>query len=88
MSTVLKSSDVPLAGLFDSIFLDLDGVVYRGGSAVPGAVAAIATIPVGSFGFQFAPAFGPDPMPFAHATYNRAPSGDTASLLGNHAVGI
>ncbi|HPU12502.1 MAG TPA: HAD-IIA family hydrolase [Aeromicrobium sp.] len=51
MSTVLKSSDVPLAGAFEAIFFDLDGVVYRGRAPVNGAVAAIGAISAGAFGF-------------------------------------
>jgi len=38
----LSGSEAPLAGQFDLIVLDLDGVVYIGPDAVPGAADAIA----------------------------------------------
>jgi len=37
----LRASDVPLASAFDVALLDLDGVVYVGPDAVPGAPAAL-----------------------------------------------
>lgn len=40
----LRSTERPLAAGYDVVLLDLDGVVYRGGDAVPGAVQAIAEI--------------------------------------------
>jgi glycerol-1-phosphatase len=39
---VLKASEGPLSGAYDVAVLDLDGVVYVGKNAVPGAPAALA----------------------------------------------
>ncbi len=39
----LAVSDVPLVSAHDAVLLDLDGVVYRGQDAVPGAVDALNT---------------------------------------------
>lgn len=36
-----RAADEPLAGLYDTALLDLDGVVYRGTDAVPNAVPAL-----------------------------------------------
>jgi glycerol 3-phosphatase-2 len=41
-SSTLHQTDVPLAELFDVALLDLDGVVYIGPDAVPGAPQALA----------------------------------------------
>jgi HAD superfamily hydrolase (TIGR01450 family) len=41
-SGTLGTSEVPLVDAHDLVMLDLDGVVYRGAQAVPGAVDAIA----------------------------------------------
>ncbi len=41
-SNGLHASDQPLAALYDLAILDLDGVVYVGADAVPGAASAIA----------------------------------------------
>jgi glycerol 3-phosphatase-2 len=38
---VLEATKEPLAGAYDLVMLDLDGVVYVGGDAVPGAAEAI-----------------------------------------------
>lgn len=39
-----KSSDAPLVDGYDAVLLDLDGVVYRGAVAVPGAAPALAAV--------------------------------------------
>jgi glycerol-1-phosphatase len=41
-SSTLQGTDVPLADLYDVALLDLDGVVYVGPAAVPGAPEALA----------------------------------------------
>lgn len=41
---LLGASDRPLVADHDLVMLDLDGVVYRGATAVPGAVEAIAEV--------------------------------------------
>jgi len=48
MSSALASTDRPLQDVHDAVFFDLDGVVYVGQHAVPGAVEAIEalTVPV------------------------------------------
>lgn len=38
---MLEATEIPLAQLHDLVMLDLDGVVYVGGAAVPGAVEAL-----------------------------------------------
>ncbi|GAA3547021.1 haloacid dehalogenase [Aeromicrobium flavum] len=40
----LAATDRPLVASHDAILLDLDGVVYRGGEAVPGAVEALTAV--------------------------------------------
>jgi glycerol 3-phosphatase-2 len=40
----LAATDSPLVASHDAILLDLDGVVYRGGAAVPGAVEALIAV--------------------------------------------
>jgi glycerol-1-phosphatase len=37
-----RGSDQPLCGVYDVALLDLDGVVYLGGKAIPGAAGALA----------------------------------------------
>ena len=44
MPARLLASDVPLASAHDRALLDLDGVVYRGRTAVPGADGTIAAV--------------------------------------------
>ena len=44
---LLGASDRPLAADRDLVMLDLDGVVYRGATAVPGAVETIAEVRAG-----------------------------------------
>ncbi len=41
---MLKSTDEPLSRFHDLVMLDLDGVVYRGSVAVPGAPEALAAL--------------------------------------------
>lgn len=40
----LATTDTPLIASHDAILLDLDGVVYRGGEAVPGAIEALGAV--------------------------------------------
>ncbi|MTB86735.1 HAD-IIA family hydrolase [Aeromicrobium senzhongii] len=40
----LAATDSPLIASHDAVLLDLDGVVYRGGDAVPGAVEALTSV--------------------------------------------
>lgn len=40
----LAATDTPLVASHDAVLLDLDGVVYRGGEAVPGAVEALDAV--------------------------------------------
>lgn len=40
----LSTTDGPLVAAHDAVLLDLDGVVYRGGDAVPGAVEALRSV--------------------------------------------
>lgn len=40
----LAATDTPLVASHDAVLLDLDGVVYRGGEAVPGAVEALGEV--------------------------------------------
>jgi len=42
----LAATDTPLIASHDAVLLDLDGVVYRGGDAVPGAVEALKAVDV------------------------------------------
>ena len=48
---MLRDSGSPLEEAYDVALLDLDGVVYVGAHAVPGAVEAISAAPVMRFGY-------------------------------------
>jgi glycerol-1-phosphatase len=50
---VLAGSPEPLASRYDAALLDLDGVVYLGGSAVPGAAEALAKASAAGMGLAF-----------------------------------
>jgi glycerol 3-phosphatase-2 len=67
----LLSSAEPLSAAYDVALLDLDGVVYLGGAAIPGAAAALA-------------AAGPAGMRLAFVTNNayRTPAAIAAQLTG------
>ncbi len=67
----LLSSAEPLSAAYDVALLDLDGVVYLGGAAIPGAAAALAAV-------------GPAGMRLAFVTNNayRTPAAIAAQLTG------
>jgi HAD superfamily hydrolase (TIGR01450 family) len=50
---LLGASDHPLVADHDLVMLDLDGVVYRGAAAVPGAVDAIAEVRAGGVAVSY-----------------------------------
>lgn len=50
---VLPGSAEPLASRYDVALLDLDGVIYIGGSAVPGAAEALAKAAAAGMGLAF-----------------------------------
>jgi glycerol 3-phosphatase-2 len=50
---VLQGSPEPLTSRYDVALLDLDGVVYIGGSAVPGAAEALAKAAAAGMGLAF-----------------------------------
>jgi len=69
--TTLRGSGEPLADRYDVALLDLDGVVYLGGSAIPGAAEALAK--AAASGMRLA---------FVTNNASRTPSAIAAQLAG------
>jgi len=67
----LRGTDEPLAALYDVALLDLDGVVYLGGSPIPGAADALAK--TAASGMRLA---------FVTNNASRTPSAIAAQLTG------